>query len=78
MSKKSWFVNSDGEITDGERVIACPDYTYRDARKDAELLAAAPDLLEVCEAALLILNERGIEFVLRHNLECVIAKARGE
>ena len=42
---KNWYVNTDGDITDGEQLIAEPNYLTKESYKNAHLLAAAPDLL---------------------------------
>lgn len=42
---KNWFVNIDGDITDGDVLIADPCYLTRDGHKNALLMAAAPELL---------------------------------
>jgi hypothetical protein len=44
---KKWFVNSDGDITDGECLIAEPNYLTNAGYKNAHLMAAAPELFEV-------------------------------
>lgn len=49
---KKWFVNSDGDITDGDALIAEPNYLSRDGHKNAHLIAAAPELLEAIESIL--------------------------
>ena len=41
---KNWFVNSDGDITDGDALIAEPNYLSRDGHKNARLIAASPEL----------------------------------
>lgn len=46
---KPWFVNSDGDIADGEHLIAEPSYLSRDGYKNAALIAAAPELLAALE-----------------------------
>lgn len=48
---KQWFVNSEGDITDGESLIAEPNYLTRESYKNAHLMSAAPELLAACELA---------------------------
>lgn len=80
-----WSVDSDGDIRDGELLVAEPSYLTRDGHKNAALIAAAPDLLAVCEKALELfrtgcvrLNEYdNKDLELRSALIKTIAKARG-
>lgn len=46
---KKWFVNNDGDITDGDALIAEPNYLSRDGHKNALLIAAAPELLNALQ-----------------------------
>jgi len=48
---KNWYVNQEGEITDGNQLIAEPNYISRECHKNAQLMAAAPELLEALEDA---------------------------
>lgn len=44
-----WSVDSDGDIRDGELLIAEPSYLSREGYKNAALIAAAPELLAALE-----------------------------
>ena len=70
---KNWFVNSDGDITDGDALIAEPNYLSRDGHKNARLISAAPELLAACELAI----KETHSLVVHQALKEVITKARG-
>ncbi len=85
---KNWFINNDGDITDGQNLIAEPNYINRESHKNAHLLAAAPELLAALEDAVELIsclighandsagcdfNEDGELYLARK----VIAKAKG-
>ena len=46
-----WHVDSDGDIRDGELLVAEPSYLSRQGYKNAALIAAAPELLAALELA---------------------------
>lgn len=71
---KNWFVNSDGDIADGDALIAEPNYLSRNGHKNARLIAAAPELLAALE--LLLSQSLRLSSTVRLAREA-IAKARG-
>lgn len=70
----------DVSAMDGAITLACPPTEY-----DADLIAAAPELLDVCEVMLARLDylhrlwgQEGISSRMADELRKVIAKAKGE
>jgi geranylgeranyl pyrophosphate synthase len=88
-SVKKWFVNEEGDITDGDVLIAEPNYLTSVSYKTAHLLAAAPELLAALESITSYCLPNLGDFLMHQSLEddfrnCVvsaraaIAKAKGE
>lgn len=83
MNNKNWFVNSDGDITDGQNLIAEPNYLTREGHANAALLAAAPELLAVLEDVIYALSDTDGNGLLEYThwmvkARATIAKAKGE
>ena len=78
---KKWFVNEEGDITDGDVLIAEPNYLMSVSYKTAHLLAAAPELLAALEEV--AAHFRYVESYLPHksemskNVLAAIKKAKG-
>ncbi len=81
-----WFVMGCDVKPLGDRPFICwtgtPERKLEEARANARLIAAAPEMLEVCEHALSVLNAKEIDalqaFTMVERLKAVINKARGE
>ena len=69
---KNWYVNQEGDITDGNQLIAEPNYISRECHKNAQLMAAAPELLEALESVLSFFLANG-DFEMH---ECFIEECR--
>ena len=65
-------------VDDGEPVARCLDKEMHRAFPDAQLIAAAPELLAACELALLDMDSWGIFGPGRKAIETAIKKAKGE
>lgn len=79
---KQWFVNSEGDITDGESLIAEPNYLTRESYKNAHLMSAAPELLALLTEVVSELSDTDDEGLIEHTewmikARAVIAKAKG-
>lgn len=78
----TWRIDDEGDIRDGEMLIAEPSYLSRDGKKNAAMIAAAPELLfelENCRDRLARLKGLGSgrDSWLK-DMDKAIAKARGE
>ena len=65
-------------VDDGEPIAKCLDKEMHRAFSDAQLIAAAPELLEACELALKDMDSWGIFGPGRTAIENAIKKARGK
>lgn len=74
---KNWYVNQEGDITDGEQLIAEPNYLTKESYKNAHLLAAAPDLLAACEEVLDVIEWLIPNAVAINSIKAAITKAKG-
>lgn len=65
-------------VDDGEPVARCLDKEIHRAFSDAQLIAAAPDMLAALELALQDMARWGIFGPGRNSVEAAIRKAKGE
>lgn len=70
---KGYYDNPQIIGANGETVVGCGEYYIFSGPEDARLIAAAPDLLAACKAAL----EKGDDYVSMNMLKDAIAKAEG-
>lgn len=78
-----WSVDSEGDIRDGEMLIAEPSYLSKYGRKNAALIAAAPELLSLLVEVVSELSDTDDEGLIEHTdwmikARAVIAKATGQ
>lgn len=83
MNTKKWFVDSNGDVcvSEGVRVASVMQSNYTDLRDDANLIAAAPELLAALEKMTYLADDSGKFLQLQDFIEtaqAVIAKAKGE
>lgn len=72
-----WIVNTEHDITtaDGKHIICNTDIGIIDEPFNAQLIAAAPEMLEQLVLVQAYLLEKGVQWV---GIDSVIAKAGGE
>lgn len=85
MTTKKWFVDANGDVcvSEGVRVACVMQSYYTDLRDDANLIAAAPELLALLVEVVSELSDTDDEGLIEHTewmmkARATIAKAKGE